>query len=54
MSVYMMTLMAGFGVTRFGFKSFRLESVSLCVFGFSLCAIDRLEAEYAERGVFSA
>ena len=51
MLAYMMTLMAGFGVTRFGFKSFSLSCVPLCVFGFGLCAKDRLLAEYAKSGV---
>jgi hypothetical protein len=54
MFVYMTMLMAGFSVTRFDFKFFSLRYVPLCVFGFSLCAIGRLEAEYAERSVFSA
>ena len=50
----MTTLLAGFGVTRFGFEFVTLGYSSLCMFGLSLCVVGVVDdlAEYTEGGFF--
>jgi hypothetical protein len=54
MFVYMMTLIAGFVVTRFGFESVNLDYVPLYAFALSLCVVDDDSDECVARSVFSA